>query len=162
MFVFNFKMKSSKIPIIFFAVMSAAAAIVCIACMTKMQGKPPSSATCDEIGTYTLQAGNTEEQCLFLEQFGFEPYSENFQSSEVIIPSEFNTVYDEYNELQKKVGLDLSKYKGKNVQKVTYPLKNTDNETAVLLVFRDTVIGGHITNGEYGEDNKPLNCYGKN
>lgn len=155
MFVYNMRIKPSKKLILVFAVASAVIAVICIACMVSAQSKMPETATCDELGEYSLCAETAEEQCSFLEQFGLNPDFGGRQVTEITIPNNFNTVYNEYNSLQKTIGFDLGKYKGKIVDMVTYPLKNSD-EKAVLLVYRGTVIGGHITNGEYGVENKPL------
>ena len=77
-------------------------------------------------------------------------------SCEVTIPTDFNDTYEQYNELQKEIGLDLEKFKGKSVQKITYELKNCKTKFAVLLIYKGKVIGGHLTNGEYGSENLSL------
>ena len=69
---------------------------------------------------------------------------------------EFNNTYNKYNDLQKKIGLDLSRYKGRTAEEITYELKNSETKYAVLLVYENRVIGAHLTNGEYGQSNLPL------
>ena len=155
MFVLNFKVADSKKFFAIFAVASVAVAIVCIICMISVQNSLPDTATCDELGCYSLKCDKDDEQCAFLEQFGLSPLKIT-ESSEVTIPTEFNETYEEYNELQKSIGLDLEKFKGKSVQKVTYELKNCKTKFAVLLIYKGKVIGGHLTNGEYGSENLSL------
>lgn len=155
MYVLNMKLKPTKTQVIVFAAVAVIVAVICIACMIKQQSKAPASATCDEVGEYSLRAESIAEQCDFAKQFGLTVDAENSQSVEITVPSDFSEVYEEYNELQNKIGLDLRGYKGKTVDMVTYPLENCD-EKLVLLVYKGAVIGGHITNGEYGEENKPL------
>ena len=155
MFVFNFKVADSKKVFAVFAVASVAVAIICIICMISVQNNLPDTATCDELGCYSLKCDKNDEQCAFLEQFGLSPLKIT-NSSEVAIPTEFNKTYEEYNELQKSIGLDLEKFKGKSVQKVTYELENSKTKYAVLLIYKGKVIGGHLTNGEYGSKNRPL------
>lgn len=155
MFVFNFKVADSKKVFAFFAVASVAVAIVCIICMISVQNSLPDTATCDELGCYSLKCDKDDEQCDFLEQFGLSPVKIT-DACEVIIPTEFNETYEEYNGLQKAIGLDLEKFKGKSAQKVTYELKDCKTKYAVLLIYRGKVIGGHLTNGEYGSENLPL------
>ena len=75
---------------------------------------------------------------------------------EIIIPQVFNKTYEEYNNLQKKVGLDLSRYAGKNVYKATYELVDSKTNYAVILIYKNRMIGGHLTNGEYGDKILPL------
>lgn len=156
MFVYNFKVKPSKKLAVIFAIASLVIGIICIICMTAVHNKASDTATCDEIGTYSLTAENTSEQCYFLEQFGLVSDPESIQSREIIIPAEFNTVYEEYNNIQKMIGLDLSRYKGKTVQEVRFELKNSEIKYAVLLIYDEKVIGAHLTNGEYGQSNLPL------
>lgn len=155
MFVFNFKVADSKKVFAIFAVASVAVAIICIICMISVQNSLPDTATCDELGCYSLKCDKDDEQCTFLEQFGLLPIK-IADNCEVVIPTEFNQTYEKYNELQKKIGLDLEKFKGKSAQKITYELKNSKTKFAVLLIYKGKVIGGHLTDGEYGSKNLPL------
>lgn len=155
LFVFNFKVTDSKKVFAIFAVASVAVAVVCIISMISVQNSLPDTATCDELGCYSLQCDKDDEQSTFLEQFGLS--SEKITDScEVTIPTDFNDTYEQYNELQKEIGLDLEKFKGKSVQKITYELKNCKTKFAVLLIYKGKVIGGHLTNGEYGSENLSL------
>ena len=88
--------------------------------------------------------------------FGVETADAKPEKRSVVIPSDFNKYYEEYNELQKKIGLDLGKFKGKEVTEIIVPLEKPKDNNAVLLVYKNRVIGGHITNGEYGSKNLPL------
>ena len=155
LFVFNFKVTDSKKVFAIFAVASVAVAVVCIISMISVQSSLPDTATCDELGCYSLKCDKDDELCTFLEQFGLLPVK-IADNCEVVIPTEFNQTYEQYNELQKEIGLDLEKFKGKSVQKVTYELKNSKTKYAVLLIYKGKVIGGHLTNGEYGSENLPL------
>ena len=155
MFVLNFKIADSKKVFAIFAVASVAVAIICIICMISVQNNLPDTATCDELGCYSLECDKNDGQCTFLEQFGLSSLKIT-DSREVEIPTEFNKTYAEYNELQKSIGLDLEKFKGKSVQKVTYELENSKTKYAVLLIYKGKVIGGHLTNGEYGSKNLPF------
>ena len=154
MFVFNFNLSKRKIML--FSVFSITLAIVCILSMLSIQENLPHTATCDELGEYSLLAKNREEQCDFLKKLNIEAVENTAQIQEVIIPSEFNATYEQYNKLQSRLGLDLNKYKGKKAQKITYRLKNSDVDFAVILIYKDRIIGGHLTNGEYGQEYLPL------
>lgn len=156
MFVYNLKVKPSKKLAVFFAVASLAAGIMCIICMTAVHNKASDTATCDELGTYFLTAKNTSEQCQFLEQFGYKANSKSMESREVVIPTKFNKVYEDYNSLQKSIGLDLGGFRGVTAQEVRFELKNSETKYAVLLIYNEKVIGAHLTNGEYGQSNLPL------
>ncbi len=156
MFVYNVKILPSKKLLVFLAAASIVVSVVCVICMISVHSQVPDTATCDEIGTYSLKAETCNEQINFLKGFGLSPVPESAESRDIIIPSEFNPVYDEYNELQKSIGLDLSRYKGKSAKMITYELKNSKEKYAVMLIYKNMVIGAHLTNGEYGQKNKPL------
>ena len=115
----------------------------------------PDTAVSDKTGEYSLVLNDGEEK-KFLEQFGVETADAKPEKRSVVIPSDFNKYYEEYNELQKKIGLDLGKFKGKEVTEIIVPLEKPKDNNAVLLVYKNRVIGGHITNGEYGSKNLPL------
>ncbi|MBQ1436620.1 MAG: DUF4830 domain-containing protein [Ruminococcus sp.] len=97
----------------------------------------------------------------FLSKHGITADFDNATDEYVVIPTKFNAIYKKYNELQGENGLDLSPYMGECAEKVTAELLNSDVRYAVLLVAKDKVIGAHITNGEYGDENLPLTDYGK-
>ena len=106
LFVFNFKVTDSKKVFAIFAVASVVVAVVCIISMISVQSSLPDTATCDELGCYSLKCDKDDEQCAFLEQFGLSA-EKITDSCEVTVPTDFNDTYEEYNELQKEIGLDL-------------------------------------------------------
>ena len=71
------------------------------------------------------------------------------ESSQVKIPSEPSEVFARYNSLQKSQGYDLSQYAGKTVMRYVYKIKNYPGATepvyATLLIYKDQVIGGDVT-----------------
>lgn len=155
MFVFNLKLKSKRSLLILLIVAIIIVAFVCLIVSVNKSHSVPDTATCDEIGEYSLCAESSQVQCEFLSQLGYEVDKE-VSCDVVTIPTEFNSIYTEYNQLQKQIGLDLSKFKGKIAQRIKFNLANTDKKYAVLLIYDGKVIGGHITNGEYGSENQPL------
>ena len=85
----------------------------------------------------------------FLTDFGWDVTTTPTESSQVKIPEETSEVFDRYNALQKSQGYDLSKYAGKTVMRYVYKIKNypgaTDPVYATLLIYKDQIIGGDIT-----------------
>ena len=88
----------------------------------------------------------------FLSQFGWEVASQPIETKTVVIPSEFDKVFAAYNELQKAQGLNLSKYKNKEVTRYTFAVTNyKDSDGTVyanVLVYRNRVIGGDICSAD--------------
>ena len=86
----------------------------------------------------------------FLQDFGWEVAATPAESGRVKIPAEKSEVFDRYAELQKSQGYDLAPYAGKTVMRYVYQITNYPDATepvyATLLVHKDQIIGGDITN----------------
>ncbi|MBO7302715.1 MAG: DUF4830 domain-containing protein, partial [Clostridia bacterium] len=95
-----------------------------------------------------------EDRIAFLSQFGWKVKEDSVDQIEVVIPEKFDKVFTGYNEIQKRQGLDLSKYKGKTVMRYTYEITNYENENgkvyANVIVYRNKVIGGDICSADVG------------
>jgi len=89
-----------------------------------------------------------EDRINFLAQFGWQVKSQPVESAEITIPEEFDKIFMGYNEIQKRQGLDLSRYKNKNVMRYTYEITNYSGEDgkvyANVIVYRNKVIGGDV------------------
>ena len=99
-----------------------------------------------------FKADSSDDRIKFFQQLEINAVDESVD--EVIIPQDFNSVYEKYNEIQKKSVFDLSNYAGKPAKRYTYSID--DGKKAVILVYKNRIIGGHITSGVYGEDYLPL------
>ena len=86
----------------------------------------------------------------FLKSFGWEVSTSPVASGQVKIPDSSSAVYERYNSLQKSQGYDLSQYAGQTVMRYVYKITNypgaTDPVYATVLVFKDQIIGGDVTN----------------
>ena len=85
----------------------------------------------------------------FLENLGWQVNTSPAESGQVRIPKEQNQIFTRYNDLQKSAGYDLSQHSGKTVMRYVYKVTNYPGATepiyATLLVYKDQVIGGDIT-----------------
>lgn len=85
----------------------------------------------------------------FLTDMGWEVNTSPVESSQVRIPETQTEVFQRYNELQKSQGYDLNQYAGKTVMRYVYKVKNYTGATepvyATLLVYKNQIIGGDIT-----------------
>ena len=86
----------------------------------------------------------------FLKSHGWQVVTSPVESGQVRIPKEQSQVFSRYNELQKSQGYDLSQYAGEAVMRYVYIVENYPGATepvyATLLVHKNQVIGGDITN----------------
>lgn len=88
----------------------------------------------------------------FISKFGWTVAQTPIEEVLVSIPAEFDTVYLGYNDIQKAQGLNLAKYKGKEVVRYTYEITNYEGYEGTvyvnLLVYRNKVVGGDICSAD--------------
>ena len=147
MFIYSFK--ASTIRFFAIIVLSVAAIITLVALIPEYEPAPVYTES--EKVTYSKISTN-EDRRNFLAQFGWETSKEAIDEAEVKIPSKFDTVYESYNTLQTKQGLNLEKYKNKDVTRYTYEITNyPDYEGTVylsLLVYKNKVVGGDVCSAD--------------
>lgn len=95
---------------------------------------------------------NNDDQLEFLAQFGWECGEAPIEEVTLDIPTEFDKIMKTYNEIQKQQGLDLEKYSGKNVRRVTYEITNypgvEGKVLANIILYKNRVIGGDICSSD--------------
>jgi hypothetical protein len=103
----------------------------------------------DSTPTSAPAVSNNDSRVQFLQSHGWEVSASPVESGQVKIPTEQTTVYERYNALQKSQGYDLSAYAGKTVMRYVYKINNfpgaTDPVYATLLVYKNKIVGGDIT-----------------
>ena len=124
------------------ALLLGAAALVIIALMTLTGGRAQT--------TGAAAVTDNDARVKFLESFGWDVAASPVESGRVKIPAEQSEVFDRYAQLQKSQGFDLAPYAGKTVMRYVYQISNYPDATepvyATLLVHKNQVIGGDITN----------------
>lgn len=137
MMVMTTKVDIKKIAVVLAAVV---AVILAIILLFGGQNDTPTSAT---------TVSNNDGRVKFLADFGWQVSTSPTESSQVRIPEEQTEVFSRYNALQKSQGYDLSQYAGKTVMRYVYKINNFPGATepvyATLLVYKNQVIGGDIT-----------------
>lgn len=111
------------------------------------------SVDADGEATYRYDKVKTAGDAVeFLTQFGWEVTAEPVETKTVTIPAEFDKVFAAYNEIQKEQGLNLAKFRGKDVTRYTFCVTNyPDYEGTVyanVLVYRNRVIGGDVCSAD--------------
>lgn len=139
MMVMTTKVDLKKIAIVLAAVVGVILAVVLL--FGGGEDATPTAAP-------TLSANDGRVQ--FLKDFGWEVSTSPAESGQVRIPEESSEIFDRYNALQKSQGYDLSQFAGKTVMRYVYKVNNypgaTDPVYATLLIYKDQVIGGDVTN----------------
>ena len=104
--------------------------------------------------------GSIDSRVRFLKDYGWDVTTSPTQSGRVKIPQETTEVFDRYNALQKSQGYDLSQYGGKTVMRYVYQINNDPGATepvyATLLIYKNKIIGGDITDTSSGGHIRPL------
>lgn len=85
-----------------------------------------------------------EDRIAFMEKYGVRVDEASESEEKFRMPADFDRVILGYNELQKRQGLDLSKYKGKRVTRYTYRLSDGDGY-ANLFVYRGKIVACDIS-----------------
>lgn len=151
-------LKASNIK--FFAVIvSAVALLITLVAVTQGSAAPeagsvPSAqvSAAPEAKINFDKIRTNDDRVEFLKQFGWETSPEALEEVTLKLPGEFDRIMTEYNEIQKSQGLDLSKYKGQEVVRYTYEVKNYpdyDGEVhANIIVCKNRVVGGDICSAD--------------
>ena len=147
MFIYSIKATTIKfIAAVSIAVISLAVIIFLIPEYTPRT----TAAIAETVSKYSYdKIKSSGDRVAFLEQFGWELDPQVIEEVTLKIPAEFDRVMNTYNELQKRGGLDLSKYKGKEVTRYSYEIKNypdySGRVVANVIVYKNRVIGGDVS-----------------
>ena len=145
MMVMTAKVNMKKILLI----LSAIAAVI-LALILMLDDSQPTAA---QTSAPTQLSGN-DARVQFLKDFGWDVTTSPKESGQVKIPSESGEMFDRYNTLQKAQGYDLTRYAGKKVMRYVYQINNYPGATApvyaTLLIYKEEVIGGDITDTSPG------------
>ena len=139
MFIFSVRASSVKFVA---ALILALAVTVGILALGGREAVFASAKTEDGISFAEVQS--KEERIAFLRAFGIEVNPESEAADDFTMPEDFDRVLLGYNEIQKRQGLDLSKYAKKKVSRYSYEVLNcTESDQPVIanmLVWKGRVI----------------------
>lgn len=153
MVVFRFKLKSKTAAAAAAALAAVLAAVIGAFCAADRSAEPTVLTIAESHYTEEKAVGE------YLDGLGYAN-RELVSCETVTIPKKFNDVYEAYNALQLQSGFDLSRSKGKSVRRYVYVLDEAHRAFVVILAD-GKVIGGHLTDGEYGGSDTPLRSNGK-
>lgn len=151
MFIYSFR--ASTIKLVGVICVALTVLITLIAFVPTYAITSQTSATPEQSVNYSYdKIKSAEDAAAFLSQFGWTVTAEPIETKTVTIPAEFDKVFAAYNEMQKEQGLNLSKYKNKDVTRYTFSVTNYPDYTgtvyANVLVYRNRVVGGDICSAD--------------
>jgi hypothetical protein len=88
-----------------------------------------------------------EDRLAFISGFGIQTTGEEMSGS-FVVPKSLDRVILGYNEIQKKQGLDVSKYTRKKIVRYTYEVTNFNTEGKVyanLFIYRNRIIACDVS-----------------
>jgi len=148
--MFVYSVRASSIRFFGIVTVSVLALITLVALIPTYEPVAAASISGESVSYDKIKTN--DDRIAFLAQFGWQVESEPKEETEVTIPAEFDKVFLGYNELQKRQGLNLSKYKRKEVTRYTYVITNYPGYSgtvyANMLVYRSRVIGGDVCSAD--------------
>lgn len=142
MFILTAKFSKRK------AVVAVLILAVILIAVILIAGKAGRKSNARETAALSAVVKNNEQRVKYLNSLGWEVEEEPIEEQKVIIPREFNDIYERYNDLQKMQGFDLSKYGGLEATRYTYKVLNFPDAkgmvVADIIVYRNRVIAGDI------------------
>ena len=95
-------------------------------------------------------SGETDtNNIVFLKGYGWEVRTKSVEKEDIIIPKPFDRVYENYNDIQSKAGLDLRPYMGMKGVRYTYIVENYPKDVgeevrANVICINNEPVGGDI------------------
>ena len=138
----------------FFGVIAVSIAVLCAIILSVPEYRPAATkAVAAQTENYNYDKIKTANDAVgFLEQFGWEVEAEPLETVKISVPAEFDKVMNAYNQLQRCQGLDLSKYKGRDVTRYTFRVKNyPDYDGTVManvITYKGKVVGGDLCSSD--------------
>lgn len=154
MFIYSFKASTLKfLGIISITLVALIAMIAFVPVYADGIGSVSTGAAAEgEVSINYDKVKSAADAVNFLSQFGWTVDGGKPESATVTIPAEFDKVFAAYNEIQKSQGLDLSKYKKKELTRYTFEVTNYEGYEekvyANVLVYRNKVVGGDICSAD--------------
>ena len=142
MFIFTAKINKHKLA----AIVIAAGALLC-AVIVMLSGRSAQSVSAN-LRPSDKNVVTNEDRVAFLSEYGWIVDEQPVEFEEVLIPEQFEGVFEDYNGMQKSQGYDFTKYKGRRVMRYSYNITNypniKENVRATLFIYKNTVIGGDV------------------
>lgn len=95
-------------------------------------------------------SGETDtNNIVFLKGYGWEVRTKSVEKEDIIIPKPFDRVYENYNDIQLKAGLDLRPYMGMKGVRYTYIVENYPKDVGEevrsnVICINNEPVGGDI------------------
>ncbi len=100
-----------------------------------------------------VDGSTNQKRVAYLSSLGLKVNETAVSVKNTRIPEKLSGIYEEYNEIQKSQGFNLSNFKGKDATHYSYSLSDKENITVNILVVDNKIIAGDITDNSNGKIN---------
>ena len=149
--MFVYSLRAATVKLVGIICVALTVLITLIAFVPTYSISSQTSAAADRTVSYE-KVKNAADVAEFLSQFGWEVNATPAETKTVTVPAEFDKVFAAYNEIQKSQGLNLTKYRGKEVVRYTFTVTNYEGYEgtvyANVLVYRNRVVGGDLCSAD--------------
>ena len=125
--MFIYSIRASTVKFFGFVLLTLCLIFVCVG----FGGEATAMASSEALGVDYGGIKSNEDRVAFIKNFGIEIEETPLEEDSFTMPENFDRVISGYNELQKKQGLDITKYAKKRVTRYTYKVTNYDSEGEV-------------------------------
>ena len=151
--MFIYSLRASTVKLVGVVCVALTVLITLIAFVPTYSGGFVATNAEGEVSVNYEKVKTAEDAANFLSQFGWTVDPTPVETKTVTIPTEFDKVFAAYNEIQKAQGLNLLRYRGKEVTRYTFRVTNYEGATspvwANVLVYRNRVIGGDVYSTDF-------------
>lgn len=142
--MFIYSIRASTVKFFGFVLLTVCLIIACVG----FGGEASAMASSEAMGVDYGGIKSNEDRVAFIKNFGIEIDETPAEEDTFTIPENFDRVISGYNELQKKQGLDITKYASKRVTRYTYKVKNYDADGevyATVFVYRSRIVACDVS-----------------
>jgi len=141
MFIVTAKLSKKKALLIVLAIAVTISALIFLTGQRDRHNENPQAAPTREVHT-------EQDIAAYLETLGWQVAPSPLEVQEILIPREFDHVFEAYNHMQIQAGFDLSNYQGLPALRYTYEIKNHPDQSegvvADVLIVNNQIVGGDI------------------
>jgi len=141
MFIFTAKLSKKKALLILLALAVVLTAIILLAGRRDQQAQEGTNGPDREVHT-------EGDIVTYLATLGWQASTAPLEVQEILIPREFDHVFEAYNYIQIQAGFDLSDYRGLPALRYSFRIENYPDQAegvvADVLVVHNRIVGGGI------------------
>lgn len=148
MLIYSVKVKRGMLGLSFLALLVATVLYIVL-----LGPRAQATAAQERFPRATDEAGRQ----VILQQLGLSVEEQPESFCEIVLPEQFDDVYQTYNKLQLQAGFDLTAYQGRRVMRYTYVvIGSTDGQRCNLLFYKGKLIGGDLATPQLDGEMLPL------